>query len=300
MNTLRRRLPLSALMTTALAVSFAAALTRAQEQPAVTEVTPNVLVFATSSGNVVASVGPDGALLVGTPSAASTPAIEQVLRLQTNSPVRYVVIFPQSANESEGDAGWKRLGAFVAMQENALRRISGDQMGAPGHLPERLVKLGVDRPHIAFDHVLAFDLNGEAIHVVHQESGGYSDADAVAHFHVAHVVYLGEVFPGDGYPRIDTDQGGTLKGLIAQLSWTDPSIRVVPARGRVTDGSSVKAFVDMITTVRDRLQHMIDARKTEDQILASHPTSDFDARWGHGRVSPDEFVREVYSALKKQ
>lgn len=298
MNTLRR-LPQCALAMTVLAISFVAAPAHAQEQPAVTQITPNVLVFATTSGNVVASVGPDGALLVGMFSAASTPAIEQILQQRTKSPVRYVVVFPESPTESEGDAGWGRLGAFVAMQENVLRRIKGDQMGAPGSLPERLTKLGVDRPRIAFDHVLAFDLNGDAIHIVHQDAAGYSDADAVAHFHVAHVVYLGEVFPGDGYPRIDTAQGGTLKGLIAQLVWTDPTIHVVPARGKVTDGSRVKAFVDMITAVRDRVQHMIAAGKSEDQIVAAHPTAEFDARWGHGRVSSDDFVREVYAALKK-
>jgi len=38
----------------------------------VTEITPELLVFATTAGNVVASVGPDGALHVGTPTAAST------------------------------------------------------------------------------------------------------------------------------------------------------------------------------------------------------------------------------------
>src|SRR5205085_12537219 len=50
-----------------------------QEQVEVTEVTPQVLVLATSTGNVVASVGPDGALLVGTPSRASTARISEVL-----------------------------------------------------------------------------------------------------------------------------------------------------------------------------------------------------------------------------
>src|SRR5437660_1592814 len=42
-------------------------LANAQEAVSVTEVTPEVLVFATTAGNVVTSVGPDGALLVGTP-----------------------------------------------------------------------------------------------------------------------------------------------------------------------------------------------------------------------------------------
>ena len=39
----------------------------AQETVAVTEITAELLVFATTAGNVVASVGQDGALLVGTP-----------------------------------------------------------------------------------------------------------------------------------------------------------------------------------------------------------------------------------------
>lgn len=44
---------------------------------------------------------------------------------------------------------------------------------------------------------------------------------------------------------------------------------------------------------------MIAAGKSEDQIVAAHPTSDFDARYGHGRVSPAAFVRELFTALKK-
>ena len=71
----------------------------------------------------------------------------------------------------------------------------------------------------------------------------------------------------------------------------------MPARGKVTTGASVKAFADMVVTVRDRVQRMINAGKNEDQILAEHPTADFDAIWGHGRIQADAFVREVYRAL---
>lgn len=288
--------------TTILIFMFLSAMTSASamapDQVAVTEITPNLLVLATASGNVVASVGTDGALLVGTPSAASTPVIDRVLRQRTKSAVRYIVVFPEDPGASEGDAGWGRLGAFVAMHENALRRLGGDLMGAPGPLPSRLVALGVDRPATAFSEVLAFDLNGDSIHVVHQKPG-YSDADALAHFHVANVFYLGEVFPGDGYPRIDAAQGGTLQGLLDQLTWTDSRQRIVPARGKVTDGTALKAFSDMIVVVRDRVQGMVRQGLTEAQVIEAHPTSDFDAQWGHGRVPPDAFVRELYAALKK-
>jgi cyclase len=272
----------------------------AQNPTAVTEITPNLLVFATDNGNVLASVGADGALIVGTPSAASTAQISSVLAGRTKSPVRYVVIAPQDLAHSQGDAGWGRRGAFVAMQENALQRLGGHAMGPPGQLPPRLVQLGVDRPRVSFSEVLSFDINGDAIHIVHQPPG-YSDADAIVHFHVANTVYLGEVFPGDGYPMVDPAQGGNLDGLVKTLgSWTGDTFRIVPARGSVTNGANVEAFRAMIVTVRGRVLQMIHAGKTESQVVATHPTSEFDARWGHGRVPPEIFVHEVYAALSSR
>jgi cyclase len=268
-----------------------------QGQVHVTKLSPNLLVFSTSTGNVIASVGPDGALLVGTPSASSTPEINQILAAYTKSHLRYVVIAPESLEVSEGDAGWGRLGAFVAMQENALGRLGGHAMGKPLPLPPRLVRLGVGRPKISFSEVLCFDMNGEAIHVVRQ-TPGYSNADAIVHYHVANVVYMGEVFPGDGYPMVDATQSGTLAGLVKTLSsWTGVTFRVVPARGAVTDGTRVQAFLDMIAAVRGRVKKMHDAGRSEQQVIASHPTRDFDKEWGRGRVSPDTFVKQVYQSV---
>ncbi len=240
----------------------------AEESVRTTEVTPHLLVFATSSGNVIASVGADGAFLVGTPSVASTAQISRELASRTKSAARYVVIFPEDLAHSEGDAGWGKRGAFVAMQEKALERLGGHVMGTPPPLPSRLIELGVDRPRIAFSEVLTFDLNGEAIHVVHQPPA-YSKGDALVHFHVAGLLYFGEVFPGDGYPEFDPRQGGNLDGFIKMLSpWTEPGVRVVPARGKVMNGTDLKAFCEMIATVRDRVRHMIDAGRTEDQAVA--------------------------------
>lgn len=273
-------------------------LGRAQEAVSFREVTPNLLVFATRTGNVVASVGPDGALLIGTPSADSTERIDNELAKRTKSPARFVLISLGDPAHSEGDAGWVRRGAFVAMQEKALERIGGHVMGPPKPLSEEFVKLGVDRPRVAFSEVMSFDLNGEAVHIVKQKPG-YSDADTLVHFHVAKLLYWGEVFPGDGYPEIDFAHGGTLDGLLKMLEgWTDPGFHVVPARGEVTNGAGLKAFCDMIVAVRDRVRQSIEAGSTENQVIGEHPTAEFDRKWGRGRVQPDAFVEEIYRALK--
>ena len=169
--------------------------------------------------------------------------------------------------------------------------------------PQRFAELGVELPRIIFSEVLAFNLNGDAIHVVHQKPG-YSDADALAHFHVNKVVYLGEDFPGDGYPLIGQTQHGTLSGLLSTLEevapWVDASVHLVPARGEVTTGSTLQAFHDMIVTVRNRIAGLVKKGQTEEQVIAQHPTADFDARWGLGRVTPAAFVKQVFAAVAQK
>lgn len=272
----------------------------ADEAVRTTEITPSVLVFSTSTGNVVASVGDDGVLLVGTPSAASTEAIRQILAKRTSSPKCYVVVGTQPVEHSQGDAGWGKHGCFVAMQENALGRLGGGKMGDADPAMAQFTRLGVARPAIGFSEVIKFDMNGDAIHIVHQKPS-YSDADLLAHFHKAKLVYFGEVFPGDGYPEVDAAQQGSLNGFISTLEgWGDESMRFVPARGEVTNGATVKEFHDMIVTVRDRVKKMADSGKTESEIVAAHPTADFDSRRGKGRVKADDFVHEVYASVKEK
>jgi cyclase len=256
----------------------------AQIQIPVTELAPQLLLLAAPEGNMLVSVGPDGAFVVGVRGVSTTAHVSALIATRTQSSHRYVIISPQDSAHAQGDAGWGRLGAFVAVHENALRRL-GSQIA------------GVDRPHISFSDVLAIDLNGESIHVVHQQPG-YSDADALTHFHNAGVVYLGEAYPGDGYPLIDVNQGGTLDGLVKTLDpWAGSSLRIVPARGPVAGGTDVKAFRDMIVTVRERVRALVAAGRSVDQVIAARPTAEYDARWSRGRVTPEVFVREVYRAV---
>jgi len=56
-------------------------------------------------------------------------------------------------------------------------------------------------------------------------------------------------------------------------------------------------FRDMLVTVRDRLQPMIDAGQGRDEIVAAHPTEDLDAVWGQGFMKPDVWVGIVYDGM---
>ena len=62
----------------------------------------------------------------------------------------------------------------------------------------------------------------------------------------------------------------------------------------------VVEYRNMLTIVRDRIQALVAEGKTLEQVRASQPTLDYDARYGAatGPASPDAFVAAVYESLR--
>jgi hypothetical protein len=74
---------------------------------------------------------------------------------------------------------------------------------------------------------------------------------------------------------------------------------IIPGRGRVTDEWEVAEYRDMIVIVRDRVQAMITAGATLEQIRAARLTVDYDTRFGatSGPWTTEMFVEAVYTSL---
>lgn len=248
-----------------------------QQPVRVTPLADGLLLIQTARGNLVASVGPDGAAVFGVVDSASTRAVADTLAARTTSPRRWVMSMNGIGAQAGSDGGWDRLGATVLVQEANKPRLGN---------------------RAVFSQFYSLVANGEDMHVVHQ-APGYSDGDVLVHFEENGVLYLGESYPGDGYPRIDSTQGGTLDGLLRVINpWTRGGNRVVGARGDVARAAEVAAFRDMVVAVRDRVRTMAQAGQTIQQILAARPTAAFDARFGNGVVTAQEFVRAVYRAVR--
>ena len=246
-----------------------------------------VLVLTTRAGNAIASVGPDGAVLVGVQTAATTPAIEAELARRTRSPRRFVVLAPGDSGIVAGDAGWGALGATVVAHEWTRPRLEEWGGGAAGPPP---------LPPVTYSDVIAFDLNGESIHVVHMPPG-YSDDDAIVHFHHANVIHLGASLTTDGYPHVDLAQNGSIDGIIETVSRfidSPADSRFVPRRGAVIHTDELREYHRMLTAVRDTVRELAKSGASEDSVVAARPTAAWDARWGRGLITPEQFVRMVY------
>jgi len=154
-------------------------------------------------------------------------------------------------------------------------------------------------PVLTYDDTMRFYFNGERVDLLHF-GPAHTTGDTAVVFRGHHVVHMGDVYNNAGYPFIDADNGGSLSGVIEfssrVLAEIDSTYTVVPGHGPVADAQALRDYVDMLTTIRDRMSALIASGATLEQVVASRPTSEWDARKG----DPANFLNRAYLSLSRE
>jgi glyoxylase-like metal-dependent hydrolase (beta-lactamase superfamily II) len=112
------------------------------------------------------------------------------------------------------------------------------------------------------------------------------------------------------YPKIDLTRGGSIDGIIAALNRIiditiplrnqEDGTLVVPGHGRISDEYDVVTYRDMLTVIRDRVKSLIAKGMKLQEVLASKPSADYDARYGAstGPWTTAQFLTAVYESLR--
>jgi cyclase len=144
---------------------------------------------------------------------------------------------------------------------------------------------------------------------VYHTPAANTDGDSIVFFRRSEVISAGNLFSTVSYPVIDREQGGSIQGVIAGLNLIlDLAVAeyrgqggtwIVPGRGRLSDTADVASYRNMLTMIRDRVQHLIDRGLTLAEVQAERPTRDFDPRYGAagGPWTTERFVEAVYRSL---
>ncbi len=196
-------------------------------------------------------------------------------------------------------------GAAIFSREELLARLSDTK---PGQKPAPNGMLPTDT--FAGEQMrLSNFVNGEGIMMYHAPHAT-TDGDTIVYFRGSDVIVTGDLFRQDVYPVIDVDKGGTIQGVVDALNHildlAIPEFReeggtmVIPGHGRLSDSADVGYYRDMVTVIRDRIQDMVNRGLTLQQVKASKPTIDYDARFGatSGPWTTDMFIEAVYKTLK--
>lgn len=258
-------------------------------------VAPGIYLLEGRGGNIGLSIGTDGPFIVDDQYAPLTEKILAAIATVTDADVRFVLNTHWHGDHTGGNENMGKTGAMIVAHENVRKRLNpvefreimGNTTQAP---PDAL-------PVITFTEGVTFHWNNETIRVTHV-AHAHTDGDALVHFLNANTIHMGDLFFNGRYPFVDVNSGGGIHGVInganLVLEIANSNTKIIPGHGAVADAQDLRAYRDMLITVRDRVQMMVNDGATEEQVLAAGVTSDLDATWGE---NPGGFISAVYQTL---
>jgi glyoxylase-like metal-dependent hydrolase (beta-lactamase superfamily II) len=223
-----------------------------------------------AGGNIAASVGADGIVIVDDQYAPLADKIRAALKSITDKPVRFVINTHYHGDHTGGNAIFQK-DAPVLAQDNVRKRLeAGGEAGNGGSL--HMVNPPAPKealPIITFEHDVTVHLNGEDIRALHFPAG-HTDGDSIIYFPQSNVVHMGDDFVTYGFPFIDVNSGGSINGMIdgveKAIAQLPADVKVIPGHGAVSTLDDVRAYVKMLKETRDVVQKAIGEKKTLAQM----------------------------------
>jgi len=258
-----------------------------------------------AGGRIGVLAGPDGIFMVDAQYAQVTDKVAAAIRKISSEPIRFLVNTHVHGDHTAGNANFVKMGALLFAREELreeLLRPPAAGNAAPARDPARLpvVTYGTGDP-------IKFRLNGEIVDLIPVRAA-HTGGDTMIRFENADVIMIGDFYRNYGYPFIDTNNGGTLKGALEGLDATmklaGPNTRLIPGHGTIIHREDIIPYRDMILDVQAKVQQLINAGKSQQEVLAAKVTAPYDAKVPGGLLpagagtSADRFVGMVYAQLK--
>ena len=261
-----------------------------------TKVAGSVYMIVGAGGNIGVSVGDDGIVMIDDQYAPLAPKIEAALKAITDKPVRFIINTHYHGDHTGGNEHFGKSAPIVA-HENVRKRLSTTNTRLGTTTPPAPAAA---LPVLTFDHTVTIHLNGEDVRAVHMPHG-HTDGDAVIWFTKSNVVHMGDDFFNGNFPFVDRENGGSVKGLIANIdhvvSTVPDDAKIIPGHGPLSDKAGLRSFGTMLKETVAAVQAGITAGKTAEQLKSEKVLAAWDS-WGTGFIKNDTWVDTIYGELK--
>jgi cyclase len=294
-------------VTAAFAVAAAAGQQQdfSKVQIKATKVSGNIYMLEGAGGNIAASIGEDGIVIVDDQFAPLAEKIQAALKSLgiTDKPVRFVINTHYHGDHTGGNAPFRNAGSTVIAQDNVRKRMAtggtaGNGPGGSIHIESKPAE-DAALPILTFEHDVTVHLNGEDIRALHFPAG-HTDGDSIIFFPKNNVVHMGDDFVRYGFPFIDVNSGGSVQGMIAAMekatAQLPPDVKVIPGHGQLATLDDVREFTKMLKETSAVVQKALAEHKTLPQMKQEKILEPW-KKWSGDFVSSDGFIETLYNSL---
>ncbi len=260
----------------------------------------NVWMLIGAGGNIGLSVGDDGVAMIDDQFAPLSPKLHAAIAKLSPKPVRFLINTHWHFDHTGGNALFADTATIFAQENVRKRMLVGAKTAKWEVAPAEPKAL----PIVTFEQGLSLWWNGEEIRAIHLQPG-HTDGDTVIVFTKSNVVHMGDDFMTIGFPIIDLDSGGSVRGLVGALDTLIPQIppgaKIIPGHGDAV------ATVDDLRKFRSTLDEMVEvvrrglaAGKSVQQLQQEHALAPWEPAWGKGYVKAEEFIAIIARDLARK
>jgi len=244
-------------------------------------------------GNVAASVGDDGILMVDDMFAVMAPKIQAALKPISDKPVRIILDTHFHGDHIQGNRAF-RDSAVIIGQENIAKRIM-----AAKNAPKMLDLI----PQVTFYDRISLNFNGEEIQMVHF-TNSHTDSDSIVYFTKSKVLHLGDMFFFGMFPAVYTEGGGNIRQLVNSLTQIiaeyPADAKVIPGHGNLATMQDLKDYLRMLKDTIGIVEDKMKKGETLDQMKAEKVLAKYDALGSGGAQTTDQYLAMLYKLLSSE
>jgi cyclase len=255
-----------------------------------------------AGGNIGVSIGDDGVLLIDDEFPELIDKVKAAVSVLSSRPIRIVLNTNWHFDHADGNERLAESGAIVIAHEKSRAHMQQEQR-FPEFDPDLTIQPypKTALPVVTFCDSVTVHFNGDDIHAVHLPNA-HSDGDLVFQFKKSNVIHTGDLFFPNAIPFINFSGGGSIEGMIRStdriLNMCDANTRVIPGHGQVSNRDDVRAFRNLLVTVRNRLIQLIKAGKTVDEVVEANPLADlYKGRQSYFKI--ENLTRYGYMDIKR-
>jgi len=269
----------------------------------VSKVSGNIYMLEGAGGNIAASVGEEGIVIVDDQYAPLAEKIQAALKDLgvTTKPVRFVINTHYHGDHTGGNELFNNAGSTLIAHENVRKRLeTGGTAGNGGSIKTEQKPASKNAlPIITFEHDVTVHLNGEDIRALHFPSG-HTDGDSIIFFPKNNVVHMGDDFVRYGFPFIDVASGGSVQGMIAATEKVaaelPADVKVIPGHGALSNMDDVKAYTKMLKETSAVVEKALDNHKTLEQMKQEKILGPWE-KFSGAFINSDAFIETLYNSL---
>ena len=264
-----------------------------------TDLGDNIYMLEGQGGNITVAVGKDGIIMVDGQYAPLHDKIKAAIEAISKKPIKYLINTHFHGDHTGGNELFARDGATIVSQVNVKNRLAaGTSNGLTGAKTPPAPPAA--QPSDTYSNFSKIRLEGRVADLKHI-ANAHTDGDTYVWFKTANVLSTGDTFTNGRYPNIDFANGGNIRGMItatdAYLKLVNARTRIVPGHGPLADKAALMEYRTMLISAHDRMAKLVKEGKSEDEVVAAKPFTDFDAKWAPTELASKNFVRVVYHSL---